>query len=169
MSVLLLFFRLFVLELIPSPLILHVLLPVFNMTHDKLSIFVAAYDRYPDIRVPPIQELKSKIKQIRDYQQLMDQMEYEYYEDDDFSLINLIFGKKKLPQPLKIPLLITPSTAITNSTPDQLKDTVGPPWPTRPTEKPGSSLVIVDISRSIVQSAKSFGRWLDNLIGWKLF
>jgi hypothetical protein len=186
MSVLLIIFRLFILDWIPNPLFSHILFWTLNVTSPQSTHLVSAYDRLTDIRVPPLQELKTKIKQIRDYQQLMDQMEYEDdYEDEGFSLWTLFFGKKKLPEsslaaPLNIqsapqstiPLPVNRTSSNYSVVADQPSPT-SPPWPSRPMtlpiEKPGSSLVIVDISRSIVQSVKTFGKWFDDLIGWKLF
>ena len=180
--------RLFILDLLPGSLVSHFLMYYFSMFNTtSMGVTALMYDKYPDVRVPPLQELKTQIKQIRDFQMMMDRLEYdedneENDDDDEFSLWSLVTGKRKVnPPPLRSPV---PSEAVktpwktqgnsTNTTTNMNDASSNFSFLTVSTKRPmltvagqvpsGGSLVIIDFSRSVVQSVKTFGRFVVNRI-----
>lgn len=137
------------------------------------SSWILPVSRLPPIAVPSLPDLKAKITQIRNFQWMMDRMEY----DDDI----------RVPIAVKVPVTATPLVLAGNETAShQSAYSLAPAqvlaspqlevpglggMPALPNRSPQSEfvnkLVVIDVPRSIIQSMRTFSNWFDRMIsGW---
>lgn len=110
------------------------------------------------VKVPALDALRTQIKQIRDYQNLMDRL--DEYEDDISYQGSSILAGGLVADPLPLPL------PVTNSVPNsQQQQQPGPPL----TPLVAPNVLVLDVPRSIYQSIRTFNNWLDRIfgLGWR--
>lgn len=105
----------------------------------------------PIIKVPSVEVLRAQIKQIRDYQNLMDRMDEA---DDDLSYQPSIVSGNLVADALPLPL---PMSSGNSQSPSSVTSVITP------------NVLVLDVPRSIYQSMRTFNNWLDRIfgLGWR--
>ena len=107
----------------------------------------------PIVKVPSLDLLRNQIKQIRDYQNLMDRL--DEYEDDLSYQGSPVVAGGLVADPLPLPL---PVSTTSNSQQQQGFASLVTP-----------NVLVLDVPRSIYQSIRTFNNWLDRIfgLGWR--
>lgn len=127
---------------------------LMTVTFVFLTLFSPLATSNPIVKVPALEVLRNQIKQIRDYQNLMDRLD-EYEDDLSYQPSSSVIAGGLVADPLPLPL---PVSSSTNNQPSQgLTSLVTP------------NVLVLDVPRSIYQSIRTFNNWLDRIfgLGWR--
>lgn len=120
--------------------------------------------RLPPIPVPSLPDLKAKITQIRNFQYMMDKMDYE---DDVRIPIAIQVPVLQATRATSPPVIPSSNASVTQLLASPAIDMMAgmPPIPSRaPQSEFVNRFVIIDIPKTIAQSVRSFYNWLDRML-----
>ena len=103
------------------------------------------------VKVPSVEVLRQQIKQIRDYQNLMDRMDEV---DDDLPYQSSVVPGNLVADALPLPL---PMSSPNGQSTQGVASLITP------------NVLVLDVPRSIYQSIRTFNNWLDRIfgLGWR--